>query len=402
MLTKQQRVYHWDRRASSISSDRLGDEDTPHLERALAVYRSMPGERLGRVRDAARAALEGLRPDRVEAVVQVLDDAATYAWPGGRQQAERRVAVFERAAHHHPLLDPAAAAPIVAEVFGESPPGHPERVALLYADYPEFHRLRAFPPDYTAEDVRADYDLGQAQALLYSAVQVAVESRADFKHIVQYAQLSRLLHRVEPRPEGGYRFVFDGPNSILRHTHAYGVDFARFLAALVQARDWRLTAEIVLRKGWRPLSFALASSDGLRSRVPAPALFDSTLEAALAEKFGPERDGWRLAREAAVLDAGGSLLIPDFVFTHADGTEVALEIVGYWTPEYLADKFRKLSRVRGPNLLVAVRRSLALQAGSLPPAVLPFKTRILLRDLLPRLEAFRRPDTLSPRGRGPA
>ena len=91
-----------------------------------------------------------------------------------------------------------------------------------------------------------------------------------------------------------------------------------------------------------------------------------------------------------ILETGGELLIPDFVFTHADGTEVALEIVGYWTPEYLANKVRKLGRVRAPNLLVAVRRSLAVQAGTLPQTVLPFNTRILLRDLMPHLEAFRR------------
>ena len=105
---------------------------------------------------------------------------------------------------------------------------------------------------------------------------------------------------------------------------------------------------------------------------------------------GLEREGWRLRREAAVIEAGRNLLIPDFVFTHADGTEVALEIVGYWTPEYLAAKLGKLRSVKAPNLLVAVRRSLALEEGALPSAVLPFKSRILLRDLLPRLEAFRR------------
>jgi predicted nuclease of restriction endonuclease-like RecB superfamily len=390
VLTRQQRVYHWDRPGSSISSDRLGDEDLPALERALAVYRASTGERLGRVRDAARAALEGLRPDRVEAVVQLLDDAATYDWPRGRLQAERRLRVFERAARAHPLLEAAAAAPLVAEVFGESPPDAPSLVALLYADYPEFHRLRAFPPAYTAADLRADYDLGQAQALLYSALRVSVEARGDLRHIVQYARLSRLLHRIEPLSGGGYRLTFDGPNSILRHTHIYGVDFARFLAALVQARHWRLTADITLRRGWRPLAFALSGEDGLRSRVPAPALFDSAVEAALAERFGEERQGWRLRREAAIIEAGPALLIPDFVFTHADGTEVALEIVGYWTPEYLAEKARKLGRVRGPNLLVAVRRSLALEAGALPQAVLPFSSRLLLRDLLPRLESFRR------------
>jgi predicted nuclease of restriction endonuclease-like RecB superfamily len=390
VLTRQQRVYLWERRSSSISSDRLPDEDRPHLARALGVYRRMTGERLDRVRDAARRALAGLRPDRVEAVVQVLDDAATYDWPRSRAASDRRVRVFERAAARHPLLDAADAAPFLAEVYGAVPESLEERGALLYADYPAFHRLVGFPAGYGVEDVRADYDLGQAQALLYSAVSVTVETGADLGHVVRYARLARLLCRVERGAAGHVRLVLDGPNSVLRRTHAYGVDFARFLAALVQARDWRLEAEIVLRKGWHPLAFRLAAGDGLRSRVPVPALFDSRLEAALAERFGDERDGWRLRREGAVLPAGDALLVPDFVFTHADGTEVALEIAGYWTPEYLAEKFRKLQRVRSPRLLVAVPQALALEPGALPHAVLPFKTRILLRDLLPRLEELRR------------
>lgn len=388
MLTAAHRVYHWDRPSSSIFSDRLEDDCRPHLERAIGVYRARIGEPLGRVRNAARQALEGLRPDRVEPVVALLDDVATYEWPPGSAQAQRRLRVFKAAAARHPLLDADAALGLVGSLLGPTPAAAGETVASLYADYPEFHRLRAFPADYTAEDLRADYDLGQAQALLYSATEVTVETRRDLKFIVQHARLARLLHRLERVP-GGYRFRFDGPNSVLRLTHAYGVDFARFLAALVQARDWRLQASIVLRKGWRPLAFRLSATDGLRSRHPAPALFDSALEAALARKFGSERQGWRLAREGAVLEADGALLVPDFVFTHTDGTEVVLEIVGYWTPEYVEAKFRKLSALRGVNLLVAVPRRLALRAGALPAEVLPFRTRLLLRDLLPRLEAFR-------------
>jgi predicted nuclease of restriction endonuclease-like RecB superfamily len=71
------------------------------------------------------------------------------------------------------------------------------------------------------------------------------------------------------------------------------------------------------------------------------------------------------------------------------GTGVVLEIVGYWTPEYLADKLSRLSAVRGVHLIVAVSRHLALRAAELPATVLPFKRRLLLRDLLPSLEAFR-------------
>lgn len=389
MLTKAHRVYRWIKPGSSISSDRLEDDCLPDLDRAVAVYREGIGLTLGQVRNAARLALESLRPDRVEAVVELLDEAATYEWPPGRAQTGRRLKLFEMAAREHPMLDFDRAGALLGEVLDPAPQSHDEAVGRLYADYPEFHRLTAFPADYTAEDLRADYDLGQAQALLYSALSVTVEARADFKHILQYARLSRLLHRLEPLPGGGYRFTFDGPNSVLRRTHAYGVDFAKFLAALVQARDWRLTADITLRKNWRPVVFTLSEAYGLRSRVPAPSLFDSALEERFARKFGAERDGWRLRREAVILEAGGAHIIPDFLFTHADGTEVALEIVGYWTPEYLREKFAKLARVTAPNLIVAVRKGLALRPGSLPATVLPFSSGILLRDLLPRLDACR-------------
>ncbi len=399
MLTKAHRVYRWIRPGSSISSDRLEADCLPRLERAIAVYRSGLGRTLSEVRNAARRALERLRPDRVEAVVELLDQAADYEWPSARAQGERRVRLFERAAREHPVLDPAHAGTLLVAALDPPPGGPEEAVAHLYADYPEFHRLRAFPVDYTAGDLRADYDLAQAQALLYSALRVTVEARADFKHILQYARLSRLLWRVEPLPDGGYRLTFDGPTSLLRRTHAYGVDFARFLAALVQARGWRLTADIALRKDRPPAVFALTDADGLRSRVPPPRLFDSRLEEALARKFGAERQGWRLAREAVILPAGAATLVPDFVFTHVDGTRVVLEIAGYWTPEYLRAKLARLGRVRGVNLLVAVPEARALAPGVLPKATLRFKGAITLADLLPRLEAFRRAG-VSPATRG--
>lgn len=389
MLTAAHRVYHWDSRTRSISSDRLEDDALAALEPALAVYREGIGQTRGQVRNTARRALEGLRPDRVEPTVKLLDDAATYERPAARH-AERRVEIFEAAAIRHPVLDAADGLALLGSVLTPAPATPGESLERLYGDYPEFHRLAGFPADCTAETLRADYDLAQAQALLYAATEVTVEAGRDFKHVLRYARLARLLHRVERAGPDAYRFVFDGPSSVLRRTRAYGVDFARFLAALVRLPDWRLAAQIELRRGWRPLIFTLSAGDGLGARATPPAEFDSGLEAAIARRFGAERAGWRLIREGAVLPLGGGrLLVPDFVFRHADGTEVALEIVGYWTPEYLADKLRRLAATRDVNLVVAVPQPLAVRAGRLPAVVLPFKRRLLLRDLLPRLERFR-------------
>jgi len=389
MLTRAQRVYHWDRPTNSICSDRLEADALPALQRAIDIYGAKTGERRGRVRDAARGALAGLRPDRVEALIKLLDDVASYDWPRAGDQGARRLKVFAAAAPQHPLLDPDAGLALLRGVLGRGDE-RDDTVAVLYADYPEFHRLASFPAGYSAGTLAEDYDLAQAQALLYDATRVEVLAGTDFKHIVRYAHLSRLLYRIERLAGGHYRFVFDGPNSVLRRTHAYGVDFAKFLAALVQAKDWRMRAEIVLRKGWRPVSFTVDGSDGYASSVPAPRLFDSSIEAAMAKKFGHRRGGWRLRREAAVLDIGASVVVPDFVFSHDDGTEVALEIVGYWTPEYIAAKLAKLGRVKGVHLIVAIRPSWALKAAALGHQVLVYKTGILLRDLMPRLEAFRR------------
>lgn len=84
MLTKAHRVYHWDRPTNSISSDRLDDTALAHLARALAVYRRRLGDRGPDVRQAARLALRALRPDRAEAVLKLLEDAATYETPPQR------------------------------------------------------------------------------------------------------------------------------------------------------------------------------------------------------------------------------------------------------------------------------------------------------------------------------
>src|SRR5499426_4040467 len=109
MLSAAHRVYRWDRQTSSISPDRLEPETRAPLERALGVYRASLGRPRGEVRNAARLALDGLRPDRVEPVVKLLDDVATYEWPSAAAAAERRVAIFEAAAARHPLLEPGAA-----------------------------------------------------------------------------------------------------------------------------------------------------------------------------------------------------------------------------------------------------------------------------------------------------
>jgi predicted nuclease of restriction endonuclease-like RecB superfamily len=94
------------------------------------------------------------------------------------------------------------------------------------------------------------------------------------------------------------------------------------------------------------------------------AKYDSKWERSLADdfrkRFGAARSDWTLSRETAPVDAGDELFFPDFTLRHADGREALVELVGFWTPEYLEAKARKVEAARLDNLVLVVYRGLAV------------------------------------------
>jgi predicted nuclease of restriction endonuclease-like RecB superfamily len=56
---------------------------------------------------------------------------------------------------------------------------------------------------------------------------------------------------------------------------------------------------------------------------------------------------------------GDELFLPDFTLRHDDGREAMVEIVGFWTPEYLAEKARKIAAAGLDSLVLVVYRGLA-------------------------------------------
>jgi hypothetical protein len=68
--------------------------------------------------------------------------------------------------------------------------------------------------------------------------------------------------------------------------------------------------------------------------------------------------GWTLRREpcALITKAGTGVIIPDFVFEKGN-LKVYMEIVGFWTENYLKKKFEKLNAVKD-RIIVAVDETL--------------------------------------------
>lgn len=161
---------------------------------------------------------------------------------------------------------------------------------------------------------------------------------------------------------------------------------ARFLPALIACRNWRMHAMIQTRRQGRSVRLDLSCEDGLNSHLPPPAEFDSQVEEAFAEKWGTEkREGWLLVREGEILHRQQKVFLPDFVFRHDDGRTVLMEIVGFWTPEYLQAKVRTLQVFQDHPILLAVAESASHLISELPGDAIPFKSTLKLRDVLERL-----------------
>ena len=194
------------------------------------------------------------------------------------------------------------------------------------------------------------------------------------------------MHSIVREGEDRYRFHFSGPASVLRQTRRYGAAMARFLPALIACRGWRMHAVIrTRRRGWK-MGLDLSPQDGLTSHLPAPDDFDSTVEESFAKKWGDEpRDGWTLVREAEVLHRGQKVFVPDFVFRHDDGRVALMEIVGFWTPEYLQAKVDTLRVFQDQQILLAVAQRVAEKMPQLPDDAVLYKTALRVADVLKRL-----------------
>jgi predicted nuclease of restriction endonuclease-like RecB superfamily len=399
MLTSEQSIVEY--RDGRAIPDRLTQAAHRHYreyaERMLAVYR----DGAGRQRRALHREIEAIfaeEPDcpirRIQAFCKLLDDAAVYRADPAGKASKLRLEVFSRAVRLHPLVQEPdrlfehQEAQAKAELARELGTPWDQIDADLYGDIIAFQQLETFPGYPDAAAFLSRYNVAQLQAALYRAETMVVTATRDLKTIVRYAKLARLLHEIERLGPSRYRLTFSGPASVLRETRRYGVNFARFLPALLACKGWELAA--VVRTPWKAKAkLILSDEDRFTSHLPSPQEFDSGLEESFATKFGAVRDGWRLVREGDVLCEHQATFVPDFTFRHDDGTEAFLEIVGFWTPEYLDQKRETLRRFHRHRILLAVPESSLREGAAIADSVIVYKTALKIEPVLAALEAVR-------------
>jgi predicted nuclease of restriction endonuclease-like RecB superfamily len=358
MLRSEHSIVRYDFQRKLVVPDRLirgRDKDyLPAARTMLRLYRTGSGrtrQALHREVEQHLSRLPGCPPRRFAAFCKLLDDRATYQHDK-RAAVELRQKVFSLAAPMHPIVEQQEGIfdqtvemtrRKISQSLGMS---WQEIDARLFSDVVELQTLTSFDDSIEPAELLSVYNVSQTQAALYRASGVRIEALADFKTIVRHIKLAGLMHRIAPldgdRP--GYRFQLDGPQSSLRETTRYGVRFAAMLPKLLACRRWRMSANIIgpRRKNFR---MRLSSEDGLTTKLESPDPFDSKLEQEIEQAWNESPvAGWTMQRESELLHQGQSVLTPDFVLQQTStARRIYIEVVGFWTPEYLTKKSRRLA-----------------------------------------------------------
>src|SRR5918998_1095372 len=235
------------------------------------------------------------------------------------------------------------------------------------------------------------YNLSLMQTLLFNCTKLDfyISGGLNWKRVLRSVKrLGLMYHLQQPQQQQENRIIcsLEGPLSLFKLTDRYGTLLAKLLPSIIFVSDksrerssysdsgggeWHLDAWIVRKTmdGRKIFEFKISNNEipqlladpylsfphGFSTekeevaKLPSPNYdknsFDSAVEEKFAKRFEQAETGWRLTREPdpLVLSNGGAF-IPDFVFEKYD-RKIYLEIVGFWTKEYLERKLQKLADI---------------------------------------------------------
>lgn len=321
---------------------------------------------------------------------KLVEDDCEFEVPDGIEAAEVRREVFTHAA----LARAAGSferATVLEKVASARGMAAPALEAALFADLRGAQRLVAFRAP-AAEALVERYEHAQIQAILLRAVRVVCDVRCanadSYRELFQKLKFRRLMHRISELPDGGYRLEIDGPFSLFQSVAKYGLELALMLPSLEAADSLELVADV--RWGERGiLQFRHSANRPERVGEGAPVRTEvDELASALAE-LGSE---WQVERSRRVLDLPGlGVCVPDLVLRRrSDGSEVLVELLGYWSRDGVWKRVELAQRGLGARLLFVVNARLRVSEEVLDESsaamLYVWKTRINPSTLLRRAE----------------
>lgn len=247
----------------------------------------------------------------------------------------------------------------------------------LWADHEENLKIKQFQP-LAPENLLIQYNLSLAQTLLFRATGMEIRIGDHYQQVFRKIKQLGLMYSIESE-----KIYLNGPVSLFKLTERYGTALAKLLPVIMKCSKWSLKASIVRKTmhGKRIYDFILNNMSDVFScpyvvsdsySYYGSEAFDSAVEKRFYQLSFKD---WYVRREPTVLKAGEYAFIPDFSL-ELRGNKIYVEIVGFWTPEYLKNKIYKINQLK-ENIILLVNKNLACSGSEFKTDNLIFYDRKL-------------------------
>ncbi|MEM2108167.1 MAG: DUF790 family protein [Candidatus Bathyarchaeia archaeon] len=369
----------------------FGSSELQAAEEVIKTYVTNIGRKRGWIHERVLELEDAYGFKLVRGLALLVERGCAFVYKAPVNPIEARHAVFVEASASGLPITEEARSRILASVAQQLNVSPLQLEEALYADL-EVEAVLKSAVNLKPLDLLKMYNLSLTQTLLFQATELSFSGMGNWQRIFRAIKYYGLMYLVT-RQYGMFSVKVDGAASLFKLTKRYGTCIAKVLPEILRVPSWKLEAKILRNNRLLNLSLDSGRHGWLFPAAVAGESFDSKVEADFAVKFKSLASAWTLRREPEPLQAGASVLIPDFVFTLGD-TKIYMEVVGFWTQEYLRRKLEKLVEVKDKPLIIALNEALAcgklveLKSANHNVHLILFKGGIPVQEVLRILEPY--------------
>lgn len=365
-----------------------GEKEYPLAEQIIGIFKAGKGKKYGSVIAALKKVEDAKNYRKVRGFARVIENLCVEKTcpfdVAHLDPVKVRLYLFERG-YVTSKKDRQRVIELAARYFRASPV---EVERVMFADMDEemvVAEVREISPD---ELIRL-YNLSLLQTAIFNCLRLTFWTSSNHKEIFRRIKWLGLMYELYEEDDQLITSV-TGAASILKMTRKYGTSIAKLIPSILRADEWWIRAEILDEYTNRIYLLELDSKQKhIFPEYDERIEFDSSLEEEFKRKVR-SITGAEIIREPDVIKAGRYAFIPDFIVRRSR-KEVYVEIVGFWTEEYLKKKIEKVRQVNVP-LIVIAREEFGGKERVKYEDVIFFSTRIPYNEVIRRINHYLRAD----------
>jgi predicted nuclease of restriction endonuclease-like RecB superfamily len=261
----------------------------------------------------------------------------------------------------------------------------------LYSDLDSEMILQS-SPEIDPIELLKSYNLSLTQTLLFYSTEMKFTVCRNWKNIFRAIKFYGLMHMISKINDEIW-IRLDGPISLFKLTRRYGTSLAKIIPEIIKGSPWKIEAKIL--KSDKIFLFKIDSEKfgWIFPEISIEESYDSKIEKEFVNQFKSLNTPWKVERELEPIDVGNFVFIPDFTFKLGE-EKILMEIVGFWTKDYLKRKIEKIQYVRDIPFIIAINEELACEKITHIKATNPniyliyYKEKIPIKEVLDILEKY--------------